>query len=76
MHTGMTPTGSRPARPLVPASEGDSITIGALLGTQVELLCDAHRAGDPVAAHLLRGTGVVRGTAEEALAAALSPDTW
>ena len=67
--------GSRPSRPLIPAFEGDRTTIGALLDAQVELLCEAHHRGDPVAGHVLRGTNAVRGTAEEVLAAELSRDT-
>jgi hypothetical protein len=51
------------------------VTAGAWLSAQLDLLRDAHRRGDPVAAHLLRGTGVAGGTAEEALAAVLEADT-
>jgi Ankyrin repeats (many copies) len=71
----MTPSGPRPARPLVPSFEGDSTTVGAWLDAQVELLLDAHRLGERVAGQVLQGSGVVRGTAEEALAADLTPDT-
>jgi hypothetical protein len=71
----MRPIGSWPARPLVPAFAGDTVTVGAWLDAQLGLLRDAHRRGDPVAGHLLRGTGVARGTAEEALAADLETDT-
>lgn len=62
-------------RPLVPAFDGDVVPVGTLLDAQVELLRESHRRGDRVAGHLLRGTGVFDGTAEEAVAADLKPDT-
>jgi hypothetical protein len=43
--------------PLVPAFDGAAVPLGEVLDRQVELLRDAHRAGQPVAAELLRGTG-------------------
>jgi hypothetical protein len=63
------------ARPLVPALEGPFVSVGEWLERQVELLIDAHRRGDRVAAQLLQGTGVRQGSDEELLAAPLDPET-
>ena len=43
--------------PLVPAFDGAAVPLGEVLDRQVELLREAQRAGQPVAAKLLRGTG-------------------
>jgi len=43
--------------PLVPAFDGAAVPLGEVLDRQVELLREAHHAGQPVAAKLLRGTG-------------------
>src|SRR5579872_6843919 len=73
-------TGHRYARrvvtgPLVPTLEGTLVSVGTWLERQVELLIEAHRDGERVAAELLRGTGVLPGTDEELLAARLGPET-
>jgi len=62
-------------RPLVPAVDATSVSVGEWLELQVELLLDAHRRGDRVAAQLLSGSGVSRGTDEDLLAAPLDPET-
>ena len=62
-------------RPLVPAFDGDSVTVGSLLDAQVDLLCDAHRGGDRVAAEVLRAWGAVSGSADEVLAVDLDVET-
>jgi hypothetical protein len=43
----------------VPAFDGTAVPLGEVLDRQVELLREAHQAGRPVAAELLRGTGTV-----------------
>jgi hypothetical protein len=45
--------------PLVPAFDGAAVPLGEVLDRQVELLREAHHAGQPVAAGLLRGTGTI-----------------
>jgi hypothetical protein len=45
--------------------DGQAVSLGEVLDRQVELLRQAYRDGDPVAAAVLRGTGCVRGTGEE-----------
>jgi hypothetical protein len=50
--------------PLVPAFGAASASLGDLLNRQVELLREAQRDGDPVAAEVLRGTEIVRGDEE------------
>jgi hypothetical protein len=62
-------------RPLVPAVEGTLVSVGEWLERQVELLIEAHRHGERVAAELLRGTGALQGSDEELLAARLEPET-
>ena len=59
------------SHPFVLTHDREAVPLGEVLGRQVELLREAHRAGDPVAAELLRGTGV-KGTDEELLASALT----
>jgi hypothetical protein len=63
------------ARPLVPAFDGDSVTVGSLLDAQVDLLCDAHRGGDRVAAEVLRAWGAVAGRSDEVLEVDLGVET-
>ena len=46
------------------AYDREAVPLGEVLDRQVALLREAHRAGDPVAAKLLRGTGT-KGTDEE-----------
>jgi len=62
-------------RPLVPDLNNRTITHGEYLGRQVELLREAQRDGEPVAAELLRGTACGRGTVEELLNAELTLET-
>ena len=45
-------------RPLVPAFDSESVLLGEVLDQQVELLREAQRAGGPVAAQVLHGTGL------------------
>jgi hypothetical protein len=62
-------------RPLVPSFGGKTATVGDVLDRQVELLRDAHRNGDPLAAEVLRAWGTLSGGAEEILAAELDEET-
>src|SRR5579872_1648560 len=55
--------------------EGTLVSVGTWLERQVELLIEAHRDGERVAAELLRGTGVLPGSDEELLAARRGPET-
>jgi ankyrin repeat protein len=64
------------ARPLVPSfRDGEMATIGEVLERQVELLRDAHRGGDPVAAEVLRAWGTETRSADEVLAAELDDES-
>jgi hypothetical protein len=56
--------------PLVPAFDDAAVPLGEVLDRQVELLREAHHAGQPVAAELLRGTGTVPSGPELTLEAA------
>lgn len=49
------------------AYDREALPLGEVLDRQVAVLHEAHRAGDPVAARLLRGTGT-KGPDEEASA--------
>lgn len=55
------------------AYDREAVPLGEVLDRQVALLREAHRAGDPVAAHLLRGTGA-KGTDEELFGSALTEE--
>jgi hypothetical protein len=48
------------SHPFVLAYDREAVPLGEVLDRQVALLREAHRAGDPVAAHVLRGTGTNR----------------
>jgi hypothetical protein len=63
------------SRSLVLAYDRDAMTLGELLDRRVELLRAAHRAGDPVAAELIRGADEAHGTDEELLDAELTVQT-
>jgi hypothetical protein len=63
------------ARPLVPTFESSVVSIRDWLERQVELLIEAHRDGEPVAATMLRGTGELQGSDEELLGASLEVET-
>jgi hypothetical protein len=63
------------SRALVLAYDRDAMTLGELLDRRVELLRAAHRAGDPVAAELIRGAAAAQGTDEELLDAELTVET-
>lgn len=55
------------------AYDREAVPLGEVLDRQVEQLRAAHRAGDPVVAELLRGTGT-KGTDEELLGSALTEE--
>lgn len=55
------------------AYDREALPLGEVLDRQVAVLREALRAGDPVAAHVLRGTGT-RGTDEEVLGRALTEE--
>ncbi|MGO9957347.1 MAG: ankyrin repeat domain-containing protein [Solirubrobacteraceae bacterium] len=63
------------SRPLVPMLTDATVTVGAWLDQQVELLREAHRRADPVAVQLLRGTGVVPVSEDESLSVELGLQT-
>ena len=55
------------------AYDREAVPLGEVLDRQVALLREAHRAGDPVAAKLLRGTGT-KGTDEELFRSTLAEE--
>ena len=55
------------------AYDREAVPLGEVLDRQVAVLREAHRAGDPLAAELLRGTGA-KGTDEELLGSALTEE--
>ena len=57
--------------PFVLGYDRETALLGEVLDRQVAVLREAHRAGDPVAAEVLRGTGA-EGSEEELLARALT----
>jgi hypothetical protein len=59
------------SHPFVLGYDREAALLGEVLDRQVAVLREAHRAGDPVAAEVLRGTGA-EGTEEELLARALT----
>ena len=61
------------SHPFVLAYDRAAVPLGEVLDRQVTLLLQAHHAGDPVAAELLRGTGT-KGTDEEVLGRALTEE--
>jgi hypothetical protein len=64
----------RMSRPLVPDLDGETVPLGEVLDRQVELLQQAHRRGDRLAAELLRWLDGPHGSDEDMLAAELTPD--
>jgi hypothetical protein len=54
----------------MPAVDGVTVPIGTWLERQVELLREAHRRGEPVAAELLKATGIEPGSGDLPLDAA------
>jgi hypothetical protein len=52
------------SHPFVFAYDREALPLGEVLDRQVAVLHEAHRAGDPVAARLLRGSGT-KGPGEE-----------
>jgi hypothetical protein len=60
------------ARPLVPDRDRGATTVGEYLDRQVEMLQDAHRRGDRLAARLIRATVAREATHDEVLASALT----
>jgi hypothetical protein len=60
--------------PLVPLFDREAVSLGEVLARQVELLHEAHRRQDRVAAQVLRGTGAARGPDEELFGSQLSAE--